>query len=151
MRGLTVSGAASFGEAKLTQDFPPCSLLSQCAVGVNGNPLPFSSRFTGSLSAEQEIRLVGGWTAVAGGTLTYVGSREGEFPAAGQLRARFPAYANFDLHSGIRFDTWTTSLFATNIANRRGIVGGGISYAQSPYDTVYIQPRTIGLSVIKTF
>ena len=92
------------------------------------------------------------WVGFMGATLSYVGGREGEFaqsPSAARLH--FAAYANTSLRAGVSGDSWTINLFANNVTNARGIEGGGANYGESPYEVVYIPPRTIGLSLVEKF
>ena len=147
VKGLTLTAEAALDDAHLTQDFP----ANPNDVGITGDRLPFSSRFSGSLGADQEFPLTGRVKGFAGATLAYVGAREGEFPAPTQPRVRFPAYAKTDLRTGIRFESWTANLFVNNAADRRGIVGGGTAYFGTGYVANYIQPRTVGLSLTKLF
>jgi iron complex outermembrane receptor protein len=66
-------------------------------------------------------------------------------------RQVFPAYAKTDLRAGLRYDTWTLNVFVNNVADRRGLLAGGVGGGFDPQGFVIIQPRTIGLSVAKTF
>ena len=56
-----------------------------------------------------------------------------------------------DLRAGARYETFSVNVFINNLADRRGVAGGGVSYAQSPYDVIFIQPRTAGLTLVKEF
>jgi hypothetical protein len=78
-----------------------------------------------------------------------VGAREGEFGPTPQ-RQVYPAYAKTDLRAGIRYDAWTASAFATNLTDRRGLLAGGVGTVY-PFSFNYIQPRTVGLNVSRTF
>jgi outer membrane receptor protein involved in Fe transport len=80
-----------------------------------------------------------------------VGSREADFITGIPQRIRFPGYTDLDLRTGARYESWTVNLFLNNVCDRRGITGGGVGYSAYPYNAVYIQPRTVGLSVTKTF
>lgn len=147
-RGLTLTANGSVNNAELTQKLPPAST----AYGVAGDRLPYSSSFSGSFSINQEFPLLAGWGGYVGAIVSYVGSREGEFafgPTA--PRIHFPAYTETGLRGGVHHDSWTANLFVNNVANAHGMVGGVGNYAQSPYQVVYIQPRTVGLSVVKKF
>jgi hypothetical protein len=54
-----------------------------------------------------------------------------------------------DLHAGVRYDLWTLSLFGNNVLDKRGLLDAGIDVFPASY--IYIQPRTIGLNVARTF
>ena len=88
------------------------------------------------------------------GSLSYVGDRLGEFqalqPAGSPQRQIYPAYAKTDLTGGVRYDTWRINLYANNVADKRGLIGGGIgNFPAFAYQI--IQPRTIGVSLSKSF
>jgi hypothetical protein len=85
--------------------------------------------------------------------VSYVGNREGIFTGSAGVpapRQEFPAYAKSDVRGGVKYDTWTFSLFANNVSDRRGILAGGLG-TDIPYAFQFIQPRTLGLSVARTF
>lgn len=146
---LSVASWVAWNDAKLTEGFPSAST----AVGDPGDRLPYGSRFSGNVSLDDEFPLVGGMNGVVGGTVSYVGSRVGPFPSAyapTTERQVFPGYAKTDLHAGLKYGSWTTNFFVNNVTDRRATLSGGIA-ALNPTVFTYIQPRTAGLSVAKTF
>jgi iron complex outermembrane recepter protein len=148
LEGLTITAADTFSDAVLTQNLPRAST----AIGFDGDRLPFSSRYTSSVSAQQDIPLAGGVTGVVAASAAYVGSRLEEFPSTPtQPRLVFPSYVQANARIGARYESWTSSLFVNNIFNKRGIVGGDPSAAESSYYVVYIQPLTVGLSITRRF
>ena len=149
LQGLTLSTWVTWNDAELTQSLPDTSTV----YGAPGDRLPYSSRFSGNFSLDEEFPLTGSLIGFVGGSESYVGSRQGIFtgaPGVPAPRQTFPAYAETDLRTGLRLNTWRLSLFANNATNRRGVVGGGIG-AVPPTSFIYIQPRLVGLSVQKTF
>jgi iron complex outermembrane receptor protein len=150
INGMTISAAFSFDDAVLTQGFPQTA----AAVGSSGDRLPFSSRYSGNLAVNQDLAVTDRWTTFVGGSVVYVGARNGEFVSSytpQQSRVIFPSYAAADLRAGARYDDWTISLFANNIFDKRGGIGGGLSGAESKYDVIYIQPLTVGLNLLRKF
>jgi iron complex outermembrane receptor protein len=145
-QGLTLSGWVDFTDATLTAAFPPNS----STVASSGDRLPFSSRFSGNVSAEQDFALTPDATFFVSGRVSYVGSRLGNFEYLPQ-RAYYPAYAETSVRGGVLMGDWRVTLFANNLTDRRGVLGGTLPlpYGGNGYD--YIQPRTIGLSVARTF
>jgi len=150
--GLTLALWSTWTDAVLRQGFS-----SQIVVyGARGDRLPYSSRFSARFSADQEMRLTGDVRAFLGASISYVGDRVGEFvPTAEEapLRQKYPGYAQTDLHMGVKSEAWRVSVFFQNVADRRGVTGGGYNN-QSNFDQYwfnYIQPRTIGLSLERTF
>ncbi len=143
LSGLTVSAWVSWNEAVLTTPFQDQSRTK----GVAGDRLPFSSRFSGNLSINEQFPL-GGATGFVGGTLSYVGARPEDFGPASLPRRDFPGYVRTDLHAGVTISSWTLNLFVNNLADRRGtLLGNPVNFDS----ILYIQPRTVGMSVSKQF
>jgi outer membrane receptor protein involved in Fe transport len=143
--GLKISAWGSYDKAVLTEDFVNVSNTTASA----GDRLPNTPRFSGYFSLEQEFPLWSGATGFAGGAVSYVGDRRGVFRPT-TVRQEFPAYAKTDLRAGLRVDTWTTTLFVNNVTDRRALIGGGIGYF-NPAAYIYIQPRTYGVNLSKSF
>ena len=143
--GLTAAAWVTWDDAVLTEAFPTGST----AVGASGDRLPNTSRFSGNLSLDDEFPLSSTVRGFVGGSVSYVGSREGVFTSSPQ-RQFFPAYAKTDLRGGARYDTWTATLFVNNVADKKGLISGGLG-VYPPFGFYIIQPRTIGLAVTKTF
>jgi iron complex outermembrane recepter protein len=81
--------------------------------------------------------------------VSYVGDRVGEFQSDPQ-RQTYPSYTRTDLRAGIKYDSWTATLFVNNVADIRGQLAGGLGYVP-PFGLQYIQPRTVGLTLRKSF
>jgi iron complex outermembrane recepter protein len=146
---LKITAWVASGEAELTTGLPANSPL----YGASGNRLPYSSRFSGNIGFDKDFALPRDMTGFVGGTVSYIGQRDGEFTSAPPTpppRQEYPAYAKTDLRAGVKLDSWTVNLFFNNVTDRRGIIGGGLG-SYPPLAFTYIQPRTIGLGVAKTF
>ncbi len=151
LTGLTVRTWVSLNRADLTETLPPDSSV----YGVSGYALPFSSRFSGNFSVQQDIPVTDRVTAFGGVDVSYTGERFGNFQSptgTGEPppRQSYPGFAKTDLRAGVHYDNWNANLFASNIMDRRGQLNGGWGYVP-PYSFAIIQPRTIGLSVSRTF
>ena len=150
LTGLTLSTWVAWNDAELTESFPAAATV----VGKSGDRLPYGARFSGNFSVNEEFRLWGEATGFLAGTLSYVGDRKGIFRgSAGGVplpRQDFPGYAQLDAQVGSRFDSWTVSVFLNNATDRRGLIGGDAGNFV-PFAYNYTQPRTVGLSVLKTF
>jgi iron complex outermembrane recepter protein len=153
-QGTTISAEGSWNRAELTQDLPPGSIAAG-AYGLAGYRLPYSIPVSGSFTADQDLVHIAGATGFAGASVNYVGSRQGEFTGDPTIaRLEFPAYTTINSHAGVRYEQWLFNLFANNVTDRRGVLGGGNSYSlnnPSGYYVTVIQPRTIGLSVERSF
>ena len=82
MAGLTLSATAAYIDATLTNSagngFP----------GVSGNPLPYSGKVSGGLSADERFAIKGDITAFVGATAAYVGRRYEGFPRPSGNRSK---------------------------------------------------------------
>jgi len=144
---LSLAGWAAWNTAKLTESFPAGSY----AVGSSGDRLPYSSRFSGYLSAEQGFPVTDRMSGSVGATVSYVGAREGVFGNIfAPARQAFPGYTKIDLHAGLTYGSWAGSFFINNLTDKRGLIGGGLG-AFNATEFNIIQPRTLGAVVTKTF
>jgi len=150
IQGTTISFQGSVGTAELTQALPTAGY----AYGPPGDRLPYSIPKSGSLSIDQDLFHIADTTGFLGASIMYVGERKGEFQGSDAPRLLYPAYTTVNLHAGIRHDQWHLNLFANNVGNRRGIIGGGNSTSidnPAGYYATVIQPRTVGLSISRDF
>lgn len=150
--GLTVAGWVAYNDADLTKPLPPGSLGGPPA-GLPGDRLPSSSRWTANTSVEEEVPLGGGFKGFARLSESFVSDYFGAFPAA-PPRAAFAGYWKTDLRVGARSDEWTVNLYANNVTNRRAILDGGADFGAnfaSPNTYILLQPRTVGVTVARSF
>ncbi len=142
--GLTISAWGAWNRAELTQNFPTNSTVR----GVTGDRLPFSSRFSGSLSIDQQFPLGANLEGFVGATHSYIGDRKGPFTATAQQT--LPAYTNTDFHVGARWQSWEANLYLNNAFDKRGLLNGGLGgFLPSIY--TYTRPRTLGMTVSRKF
>lgn len=148
VQGLKIAGWFSFNVAVLTQDFPAAA----GGYGLKGNGLPFASRLSGSLSVDDEFALGGKVMGFGGASVNYIGDRPNSFTSASQgipPQQNLPGFARADVHAGARYDSWTVDVFINNVFDKRGLLSGGNSGGFFSFD--YIQPRTVGLLLSKSF
>ena len=143
--GMSIAGWVSYDDAALAEDFP----VDSSAYGKAGDRLPNSSRWTANVSPQQDFPLWGESTGFVGATVSYIGGRLGTFQAT-PARQVYPSYTRSDLRAGVQYESWKTSLYVNNVSDARGVLDGGVGYLY-PFAFVYIQPRTIGVSVAKSF
>ncbi|HVW68753.1 MAG TPA: TonB-dependent receptor [Steroidobacteraceae bacterium] len=141
LRGLTISGWAVWSDAVLTGDFPATST----AYGVSGDRLPYSSRFSGNLSFQEEFPLWGSFSGFGGAQASYRSGWVGIFQSD-PVRQAYPGYTTVDLRAGAKNDAWSVNLFANNVTDRRAALVGGLDNFP-PWSFWGIQPRTVGMNV----
>lgn len=150
VEGLKLSATAAYTDAELTNS------AGQGFPGVAGDSLPFSSKYTASLSAEEHFSISGTVDGFVGATGAYVGKRYEGFPATlGQPQPAIPSYAYGDLRTGIVTHGYTITAFVKNVTDERGILEStqitGTTATSGLWHTVFMVPRTVGLSVSKEF
>lgn len=144
LTGLTVSAWVVWNEAALTAPLP------QPSYGSPGDMLPYSARFSGNLSIEQDFPVTGNITGFVGGSVFLLGNRLGNFTgSANTPRVDLPGYGEADVRLGGQYTTWTVNFFVNNVFDRRGVLNAGNDLF--PPATIYILPRTAGLNVQKSF
>ena len=145
IRNLEIAAWGAYNDAALTNPFPQAS----SAYGQPGDRLPYSSRFSGNLSVNYEHHIAGDSTGFIGGDVSYVGDRLGIFTGTTE-RQTFPSYVQMNLRAGGSYESWKGALYVNNVANKRGLIAGGIgTYFPDAFN--YTQPRTIGITVSTTF
>lgn len=150
--GLTIGGWIAWSDAELAEDLPD----NASVVGADRDRLPYSARLSGKLSVDQRFPLTNGMDGFVGADVSYVSDRLSSFMRADQLalvggsRPELSAYARTDVRAGVQYDTWTASLFVNNVTDRRGVLMRGPD--AGPIGSInFIQPRTVGLTLVKTF
>ncbi|MDE1150642.1 MAG: TonB-dependent receptor [Azospirillaceae bacterium] len=148
--GLTLVANLDYTDATLTENVRTSGLY-----GNTGDRLPFSARFTGSLSADQKFHITEGFNGFVGATVSYVGDRYSVFnTTATGARFYMPAYTTFDVRTGFTHDDWSVSFYGKNLTDKIAFVGG------TPLDTItrtgtysggIIQPRTFGINISRDF
>jgi iron complex outermembrane recepter protein len=142
--GMRLGAWVAWNDAELTKDFPVGA-----SFGLSGDRLPYSARFSGNVSIDQEFPL-GPLMGFAGATVGYVGDRLGLFSGSPTSpRENLPGYAKSDLRAGITQGPWRVNVSVNNVFDHRGVLDSGSDI--TPPGTLYIQPRTAGLSVSRTF
>jgi len=145
LSGLTISAWAVWSDAVLTSDFP----ASSTAYGVSGDRLPYSSRFSGYLSLQEEFPLRGSLDGFVGGQVSYRSDWVGTFQSTSD-RQTYPDYTTLDLRAGLKNETWTVNLFVNNVTDRRAVLTGGLD-SVPPWSFYGMTPRTVGMNVSYAF
>jgi iron complex outermembrane receptor protein len=148
--GLTVGVKAAYIDAIITSDVPSIN-------AVNGQPLPYSPRWTGSTVADYRMTTSGGISPNVGLTYSYRGQANtgftgpaGIFGASGIFQ--LPSYATLDLRAGFDWSRYSFIARVVNVTNKYGLtkVADDAKFPVSLEGTV-IQPRTFGISVAAHF
>jgi iron complex outermembrane receptor protein len=153
IRGLVLGGSLAYANAVLTSPVPSQGTVS-------GARLPEVPLWSGSLTAEYSLPLTDAWLGFVGGGYRYTGSTFSD--VGGQTFEGTPAgypvaaYSVVDLHVGVSSDDLTISLFAKNLTDERAYLSPSNYFNDAfgaPIDirAPVLQPRTVGISVDKSF
>jgi len=140
---FTATGAFAYQDPHLTEDAP---LIG----GTNGERLPNSAHFTGSINTDYAISSQSLHPTV-GATFRYIGERLAGFnQSATSPQYQLPAYRSFDLRAGLNINSLAFQLFVHNLLDERGQLSAFTG--RGPYSQVsMLQPRTIGMSLTAHF
>lgn len=152
---LTVDLNGTFTDAVLTQDLPIAAGATSMR-GRKGERLPFSARFTTTLSVQQNFDLSTDLSGFLGFTLTHLGERLGAFrnSAASATRPRIvmPAYTQVYLNAGLTFrENWHLNVYARNLFNDRGVIVADNRNGTNTPSALFTQPRTVGVTLAREF
>lgn len=139
--GLTLAGTVAYNDGKITSVDP----LAAASLGV-GDPLPNSSKWSGSLALDYRTPVGGDWQAVVGGTAKFVGKRHTALRSS-LINPDYllPGYALFDVRAGVESDRVDISLFVRNLTDKRAQLSG--TGANGINEIVVQRPRTMGFAV----
>ncbi|MGB6486319.1 MAG: TonB-dependent receptor [Steroidobacteraceae bacterium] len=152
VNGLTFTLAGAYVNAYLTEDAP-------AAGGANGDQLPYAPKWSNSLDANYTWRAFADYSAFAGATWSYIGSRASDFStteavAGGAVvfeanpRPDLGGYNTLNLRAGIDNGRWTFELYCKNIADTRGLTFYTNTGTPNFGGAIGIQePRTIGATI----
>jgi outer membrane receptor protein involved in Fe transport len=139
--GLHVGGTLAFTDARLTQDAPELS-------GKDGDQLPLSPRWSGSLTADYRRSMGGGRSVSVGAAYRYQGKIYNDVQSAGDAE---PAGAQsiLDLNAALQMGRATVRLFVKNVTDDKSYSTLFAQYMPPSYapQFVPVQPRTIGMSL----
>ena len=146
---LSVNGAAT--DAELTTD----TLIG----GLNGDPLPFTPKFSASANADYRWALADGVEVTLGGSLRHVSQQSASFDTAyrtanGRQR-QVDGYQVLDLNAGVDLGQFSISIYARNLTDADGrtsttgtdVFGGFPLFPAGAIGTGVIRPRSFGISL----
>jgi outer membrane receptor protein involved in Fe transport len=159
VRGLAIDASGTYLDAKLTDPLRSPAGASPI-YGSKGDRLPGSAKISASLSAEYNWAIGEVYSAYVGGGLAYVGDRYAEFSnilvsttanAAYGSRVKLPSYTIVDLRAGIYSDDWRLAAYIKNLNDKRGVVEATTRGGTSSPQAIFLQPRTMGVTVTRSF
>lgn len=148
MEGLEFFAGMSYQKARLTEDAP--NLGDTSTQPKKGNSIPNVPKFQLSSSLTYTTELGSGYNGILHADLAYRGSSHSEFNPGHGLRVKLDSYALVNLRGSVEKNDWKVSLFVKNLFDKRARVDA-INGTQDPLAIVTARPRTVGLSVKRSF
>ncbi|QNQ10587.1 TonB-dependent receptor [Sphingomonas alpina] len=154
-RGMAIDASLTFTDATLTQDLPTLAGATGLS-GLAGDRLPFSAKVAGNVNVQQTFDLSDSLEGTLGLTAIYLGDRASTFVtnAANATRPRIlmPEYTTVDIRAGLTYDrVWSVNLYTRNLFDKRGVAAADNRNGVNVPTALFIQPRTIGITLARSF
>ncbi|MCW6535931.1 TonB-dependent receptor [Sphingomonas lycopersici] len=153
--GMAIDTNLTLTDATLTEDLPTLANATGLQ-GRAGDRLPFSARVAANITANQTVSLADRLEGNVGFTLVYLGDRASTFVtnAANATRPRIimPDYATVDVRAGLTFDkVWSANFYIRNLFDTRGVAAADNRNGVNVPTALFIQPRTFGVTLARSF
>ncbi|MEO7135215.1 MAG: TonB-dependent receptor [Vicinamibacterales bacterium] len=144
-RGLELSSAIGYSDARLTEDAPPLNFPPLPTEGRKGDRLNNVPKWTASFSAQYTWPVVGNVNALARGDVTYTGSSDTRIAGdRDPFNVRLKSYTIANLKLGLETDLWSLSMFADNVFDER-TRNDAINEVTNILAFFTTRPRTMGV------
>lgn len=133
--GLTISGAASVLDTKITDVLTPTNDV------VAGNSLAFAPPFQGNLRARYEFDLTPTLSAFVQPQITHSAAKFTDIIEINRLR--LDSFTVVDLAAGVAKDSWRFEVFGDNLFDERAQISG--NFVNDRARVVINRPLTVGM------
>jgi iron complex outermembrane recepter protein len=155
---LTASLAGSWQEAYLANGASGAQYKLNPTLGRTGDGIPNVPRVQANLGLNYRRPVMNGWDGMAAADLTYRGRENSYFSSALLSIGPPPVHENIplspytlvNLRLGVIKDLWSVTAFARNLTNKRAQISA-INSSQDPDALLTVRPRTVGLTLTRTF
>ena len=146
MRGVTLTGAAGYSDAHLTQDQSNANVLVTSSTGKAGDLIPNTPAWTASSSATYDWAINSSLNGMIRADFAYTGAMQSTFRTTDPYYTTYGNYATVNLRAGVEKDRWGVYIFCQNVGDKVGNVGVSNGYGYTGL-TYSIQPRTVGVNL----
>lgn len=122
--GLTLSGAATYIDSKVSRDFLSVNQFENILINFKGEPLPNTPRWSASLGVRYDWDISDRWHAFIGADGRYQSRTQSYFGTANAIAHGYPSqynasYALLNLRAGVETGDgrWRIQLFGDNVTN----------------------------------
>jgi iron complex outermembrane receptor protein len=146
---LAASFAGSYQDAFLAQGATAAEYTANPTLGLTGDAIPNVPRVQLNLGLNYRRPIANGWDGTAAADVSYRDAENSYFASNG-FNIPLAPYTLVGLRAGVITGPWTATAFVRNLTDKRAQVSA-INSAQDPDALLTVQPRTIGLTVTRTF
>jgi outer membrane receptor protein involved in Fe transport len=158
VRYLTASLAGSWQEAYLANGASNAQYKLNPTLGRTGDGIPNVPRVQANFGLNYRRPIMNGWDGMAAADLSFRGRENSYFSSAllsvgpPQVHENIPLspYTLVNLRLGLINGPWSVTAFARNLTDKRAQVSA-INSSQDPDALLTVRPRTIGLTLTRTF
>ena len=155
---LTASLAGSWQEAYLANGASQAQYNLNHTLGRTGDGIPNVPRVQANFGLNYRRPIMNGWDGMAATDLTFRGRENSYFSSALLSVGPPPVHENIplspytlvNLRLGLINGPWSVTAFARNLTDKRAQVSA-INSTQDPDALLTVRPRTIGLTLTRTF
>jgi iron complex outermembrane receptor protein len=146
---LAATFAGAYQDAFLAQGATAAQYTANPTLGLTGNAIPNVPRVQLDLGLNYRRPIATGWEGTAAADVNYRDAENSYF-ASNAFNIPLAPYTLVGLRAGVIKGPWTATAFVRNVTDKRAQVSA-INSTQDPDALLTVQPRTIGLTVTRTF
>jgi hypothetical protein len=147
---LTANFAGSYQDAYLTEGANPVQKKFNPTLGVTGDDIPNVPKVQFNLGLNYTRPMTGNWQGVIATDVSYRDAANAYFASNSKFNLPLAPYTLLNLRLGLINGPWSVTAFARNLTDKRAEVSA-INSSQDPDALLTVRPRTIGLTLTRTF
>lgn len=149
IQDLTASFAGSYQDAYLIHGATPDEKAANPTLGLRGESIPNVPRFQFNVGLNYTTPLNDRWTGTLAADVNYRGGENSYF-ASNPFNISLKAYTLLHLRAGVSTGPWSAMVFLRNATDERAEISA-INSLQDPEALLTVRPRTVGVSLTRTF
>jgi iron complex outermembrane receptor protein len=149
MQYLTANFSGSYTDAYLAQGATAAQYALNPTLGLSGDGIPDVPKYQANLGLNYKRPIAKGWDGMVATDVTYRDAESSYF-TSNSFNIPLAPYTLVGLRVGVVQGPWSVTAFARNLTDKRAQVSA-INSSQDPDALLTVQPRTIGLTLTRTF
>jgi iron complex outermembrane receptor protein len=147
---LTANFAGSYSDAYLSQGASAAQYDLNPTLGRSGDSIPNVPKFQMNLGLKYRRPIGNRWDGMVAADATYRGAVNSYFASNQDFNIPLSSYTLVGLRAGVIQGPWSITAWARNLTDKRAQVSA-INSSQDPDALLTVRPRTIGLTLTRTF